>query len=146
MSSVSTKFLFQLADATDVFDNDKFLKGNFQIIENQIYSKSEVDGLIVSGSNANGSYVKYPDGTMICWASIAATAGTSVQNSGVKTYPVTFTATPYTFVQHQSLAGVFANYYVYGNAINGFTLYHIGRSSEDLSGTSFKYLAIGKWK
>jgi hypothetical protein len=65
LSTVSTKFQFQLADPTDVFDNDKFLKGNFQQIENLIYSKTEVDGLITTGSNSNGNYVKFPDGTMI---------------------------------------------------------------------------------
>jgi hypothetical protein len=146
MSSVSTKFLFQLADATDVFDNDKFLKGNWQQIEQLIYSKTEVDGLISSGSNSNGSYVKYPDGTMICWNSISAVAGTGIQNTGVKTYPITFTAAPFTMVQHYSQASVFANWYVYNNAINGFTLYHQGLSGVDLTGTSFKYIAIGKWK
>lgn len=146
MSTTSTKFLFQLADAVDVFDNDKFLKGNFQIIEQQIYSKSEVDGLIVSGSNANGSYVKFPDGTLICSASVSAIAGTGVRNTGVITYPVLFTAQPFTTIQHYSLASTFANWYIYNNASNGFTLYHQGLSSADLTGTSFKYIAIGKWK
>lgn len=146
MATTSTKFLFQLADGVDTFDNDKFIKGNFQIIEGQIYSKAEVDGLIVNGSNANGSYVKFPDGTMICWNSISAVAGTGVQNTGVKTYPITFASAPFTMVQHYSQASVFANWYVYNNAINGFTLYHQGLSGVDLTGTSFKYIAIGKWK
>lgn len=110
---------------------------------------TELGGIDTSGSNTNGSYIKYADGTMICWASIAATAGTSLQNTGLLTYPVTFTAAPYTTVQHYSLSGKFANWYIYNNASNGFTLYHQGVGGSptiDLTGTSFRWIAIGKWK
>jgi hypothetical protein len=99
-----------------------------------------------SGSNTNGSWVKYYDGTMICYGSKSATAGTGVQNTGVLTYPITFTVAPYTTVEFYSLSGIFADHYIYNNATNGFTLYHIGRSSEDLSGKSFRWIAIGRWK
>jgi hypothetical protein len=113
------------------------------------YGITDVDNTnygIVAGSNANGSYIQYPDGTMICWASIAAVAGTTIENTGVLTYPVTFVAQPYTTVQHYSLAGKFANWYIYNNATNGFTLYHQGLAGVDLSTTSFRWIAIGKWK
>jgi hypothetical protein len=43
MSTQTTKYQFQLADGTDTFDNDKFLKGNFQKVEDNTYSKKEVD-------------------------------------------------------------------------------------------------------
>jgi hypothetical protein len=113
------------------------------------YGITDVDNTnygIVAGSNANGSYVQYPDGTMICWASIAAVAGTTIENTGILTYPVTFIAQPYTTIQHYSLAGKFANWYIYNNATNGFTLYHQGLAGVDLSTTSFRWIAIGKWK
>jgi hypothetical protein len=98
VSTISTKFQFQLADPTDVFDNDKFLKGNFQQIENLIYSKTEVDGLIVTGSNVNGNYVKFPDGTLIQWFHITFSANGiawgAVANAGTTYY---YTSTTWTF-------------------------------------------------
>jgi hypothetical protein len=91
MSTTSTKFLFQLADPTDVFDNDKFLKGNFQIIENSVYTKTEIDGQIVKGSNSNGNYVKFPDGTMICYfdKTVTSNGGSYYSQDGVP-FPVAF--------------------------------------------------------
>jgi hypothetical protein len=100
----------------------------------------------VSGSNSNGSYIKFDDGTLICWASVAAVAGTATQNTGILTYPITFTTAPYTVVQHYSLSGKFADWYIYNNATNGFTIYHQGTSGADISGTSFRWQAIGRWK
>ena len=35
------------------------------------YSCNYINGLITSGSNANGSWVKYPDGTMICYGTVS---------------------------------------------------------------------------
>jgi hypothetical protein len=146
LSTTSTKFLFKLADPTDTFDNDVYLKGNFQIIENLIYSKTEVNALTTYGSNSNGSYIKFDNGVMIAYGSVSAVAGTTVQNTGVLLYPVIFNAAPYTIVQHNSLASKFANWYAYNGAIDGFTLYHQGVAAADLTGTSFRWVAIGRWK
>lgn len=41
MSSLSTNFGFQLADGTDDFDNDKYIKGNFQQIDANVLKKSQ---------------------------------------------------------------------------------------------------------
>jgi hypothetical protein len=146
LSTTSTKFTFKLADPTDTFDNDLYLKGNFNLIESLIYSKTEVNALTTYGSNANGNYIKFDNGVMISYASVSAQAGAGVQNTGVITYPVVFTAAPYVSVQHNSSAAIFASWYVYNNAINGFTLYHVGASNADLTGTSFRWIAIGRWK
>jgi hypothetical protein len=146
LSTTSTKFLFKLADPTDTYDNDLYIKGNFQIIENLIYSKTEVNALTTYGSNANGSYIKFDNGIMIAYGTVSATAGTAAQNTGVLLYPVVFNATPYTVAQHNSLATKFANWYVYNGAADGFTLYHQGLASIDLTGTSFRWVAVGRWK
>jgi hypothetical protein len=102
--------------------------------------------VVANGSNTNGSWVKFYNGIMICYGSVASAAGTDVKNTGVLTYPVAFTSAPYTMVTFYSLAGVFADYYIYNNASNGFTIYHIGRNAEDISGRSFRWMAIGAWK
>jgi hypothetical protein len=91
MSTVSTKFQFKLADPTDVFDNDAFLKGNFSIIEQQVYSKTEIDARTVYGSNVNGNYVKFPDGTMICYFSKTVTSsGVSYYSQDGVPFPIAF--------------------------------------------------------
>ena len=57
--------------------------------------------IIESGSNTNGKYIKFADGTMICWNYIEVTDqaingayGSLYDGSRVITYPVAFTATP----------------------------------------------------
>lgn len=41
MSSLSTNFGFQLADGTDDFNNDTYIKGNFQTIDANVLKKSQ---------------------------------------------------------------------------------------------------------
>jgi hypothetical protein len=77
------------------------------------------------------------------YGSVSAVAGTGTKSVAV-TFPIVFAATPVIFVQHWSLAGVFSNWYVYNGATNGFTLYHLGLSSVDLTGTSFRWFAVGQ--
>jgi hypothetical protein len=79
LSTVSTKFQFQLADPTDAFDNDKFIKGNFQKVEDTVYNKTEVDAKAVYGTNANGDYIKFDNGVLICHNTVNAIAGTTLQ-------------------------------------------------------------------
>lgn len=63
-------------------------------------------GIIASGNNVNGSYIKFADGTMIEWGNITqttsssssnqfgTTSGTSYSVSNLITYPVAFVSTP----------------------------------------------------
>jgi hypothetical protein len=105
-----------------------------------------LEGLVItSGSNANGFYVKYPDGTLICYGSVAALAGTGIKTIGTITYPAPFVGvTPYVIATHRSIAGRFADYYILDPKLTDFGLVHQG--STDLSGTIFTWQAIGKWK
>ena len=43
MSTTTTKFGFIKPDGSDAFDKDKYLNGNWDKIETQIYSKTEAD-------------------------------------------------------------------------------------------------------
>lgn len=104
-----------------------------------------------SGSNANGSWVKYPDGTMICWTIDSPTQTTntaigSLFNSGTvdMTFPQPFTATPAIFgavkyvsgrpwlglIEHQSSTLV-------GARVMGYTSSTQGTVS---------FVAFGRWK
>lgn len=101
---------------------------------------------ITSGSTSNGSYVKYPDGTMIAYNTVGGVAGTGLKTIATITYPVAFTAIPSVQVTHRSIAGKFANYYVLDPQINKFSLVHQGVNNVDLGDTIFTWTAIGKWK
>lgn len=108
--------------------------------------KTYADGLIVSGSNSNGSYIKYPDGTLVCYSGVYATAGTGLKTISGITYPDTFIGAPNVQVTHRSLAGKFANYYVLDPTTTAFGIVHQGVGNIDLNGTIFTWQAIGKWK
>ena len=77
--------IFNMVEATSIIDTDlivvedsadtkKITKANFKETmginakapQATTYTKVEVDGLITSGSNANGNWTKFPDGTLIC--------------------------------------------------------------------------------
>ena len=51
--------------------------------------------IIEQGSNANGEFVKYADGTMIVWGSVSITPVANTPTSATFTYPATFSATPF---------------------------------------------------
>ena len=56
------------------------------------YNCEYINGLIESGSNTNGSYIKFPDGTMICnGTKYFANTSDAWQ---VQTFPVSFIAEP----------------------------------------------------
>lgn len=70
-------------------------------INGQDYYYPGQTGIIESGSNANGTYIKYADGTMIAW--IIKTASVAITNSwgaiywgwmGQFSYPATFISAP----------------------------------------------------
>lgn len=51
-------------------------------------------GVIEYGSNSNGSYVRFADGTQICWGAVQVSYVNSSTLFGPWTYPAAFTSTP----------------------------------------------------
>ncbi len=49
-----------------------------------------IDGLVVSGSNSNGSYIKFPDGTMECFAELTAAYAQINRLEATWTFPQNF--------------------------------------------------------
>ena len=97
-----------------------------------------IDGLVVSGSNTNGSYVKFPDGTMIC---TGASANQTLEFEW--TYPQPFIANPIISVLPAFSSDLATN----------VTLYQRSKTSSSVTlkayGTSTPYImatAIGRWK
>lgn len=103
--------------------------------------------IVASGSNTNGNYVKYYDGTLMCYNSVSAVAGTTLKTISGLLFPFTFVGTtPYVFLTHRSVSGKFADYYVLNPTLSDFGIVHQGVASADLTGTIINWWAIGRWK
>lgn len=99
------------------------------------------------GSNTNGNWVKYPDGTMICWGAKTVSTNSSggrfgYYGSASATFPQTFSSIP----------NVATNYYkspVYWNSsapsvtASGCTVALAGDTNATNTVT---YIAVGRWK
>lgn len=44
---------------------------NMNLLQTNV--ENAINGIVESGSNTNGDYVKYADGTMICWKQVSGT-------------------------------------------------------------------------
>lgn len=105
-----------------------------------------------SGSNANGTYVKYADGTLICFRTITITYTTSAvayvhyYNGATYTYPHAFSSGTFPNLMLSALASEVIAVAVRGNG----TLDYIPRiytAEPRTSATSNVYMiAIGRWK
>ena len=112
------------------------------------------DGAIIeSGENANGRYVKWADGTMICTALLTnqtlmfnvSMGGFYRNNNFNVTYPAAFVGIPYIDV----CAGVANNLLwstarAISNTNTELGVFHV--ESSTLSGINVVYLAVGRWK
>lgn len=110
--------------------------------------------IIETGSNANGSYVKFADGTMIAWseASITTTSTTALENGGfrsattVLSLPVTFHAAPRVVASSRNST---RDVGLYAESTNVSTLSIIFKtiSSDSTSRVHIAHwIAIGRWK
>jgi hypothetical protein len=102
---VKTTSDFQLASRYDG-TNGLFFRGSHDI--GAVWNAWErIDTVVDSGSNANGYYVKYSSGLMICWQFISVTGqtwssvpiagSTYYYHAGIWTFPATFASNPVTF-------------------------------------------------
>lgn len=112
------------------------------------------NAIIESGSNTNGSYVKFGDGTMICWATsytslaVNTAKGAVYQSADIGwTYPAAFYAAPSvnTQVMATSSLGVFWNS---TKAIYSSNVINVIVSSASFAAFSQSHsrFAIGRWK
>lgn len=107
-------------------------------------------GIVESGSNSNGSYIKFSDRTMICWGNSAASVTTTNANGNVfyksatVTFPAEFVGADPTVIsrvtQNDSLTwpGMRS-----GVTLTTAVLYIIG--SQNVCSGYLGYVAIGEW-
>jgi hypothetical protein len=102
------------------------------------------------GSNANGEYAQFYNGTMFATHSIYASSGTgsSIRTMQNLAYPVTFVTTPYVFVQHRSISGKFVDHYVLNPTSTTYNIVFkpIDNGTSEYGDTIFTIFVIGRWK
>lgn len=137
---------------TATFSNIQFEKGiEFtELTENKFYG-------FESGENANGRWIKYADGTMICWGERTftniniTTAWGSVYETATKNDFGTF---PQAFISRPSIS-ITPHFGVscYIEILEGLSATNIGKTwfmcpvqRTNIASLSFNYMAIGKWR
>lgn len=108
-------------------------------------------GLIVSsGSNANGNWVQFADGTQMCMSASApettsnVTGNNFVSGTITFTYPKSFTSTPYIATSCDHVSGITWVGRTTNRTSSGFGAVIFGGGSSH-SG-SIRYIATGRWK
>lgn len=115
--------------------------------------------IIEQGSNANGNYVKYADGTMICWGTIASPTISAWSGSGSLFYsqlssfsfPATFASTPtgqLTFSDN-NVASRAAQICTYNFSTTGINTIYISTvisgAPTTSTGANLYFTAFGRW-
>ena len=162
LQEVADQDLFVIVDS-DKNTTKKIQAGNLGILvpkttkttsDTETYSCNYVNGIVESGSNENGNWVKFIDGTMICYQSFTCNVNYSTKygtgyyaeiTNEIKSFPVSFIETPKVSI------GLATNYGI-GCALRD-------TNSEKCATNIFVYtfasrtdtitlniIAIGKWK
>lgn len=110
-------------------------------------------GIMESGSNDNGNYIKFYDGTMICYETISKNVSLTDYWSQLKkgltsiTFSQKFISIPLVNVGLVD-AEKFAQLSISADSVNtsGFTAIVFKPNAVTNTGIKFSYIAIGKWK
>ena len=117
-------------------------------------NSNDIANIIESGSNDNGSWVKYSDGTMICWRQETVTDqainneyGSVFIGTRSFTYPIPFSTIPSltcTSFRYGTSAswGAVVDTSTTTAVLRGFDFFSRASGEDCLIG----YIAIGKWK
>ena len=136
-------------------DNNLILKSE-NVEYNNDTLKNTLDKIIESGSNDNGRWIKYSDGTMICYASVLReinfySSGSSYtgETTSKITFPQQFAETPRVTMNTQH-DGDYYYCIVYGflrdkTSITKITFLRTSSPNAAVE-IPFAYIAIGKWK
>ena len=108
------------------------------------------DGHIIeSGDNANGNYVRFADGTQICWSgNIAATATNAMNKNAEWTFPAQFFDTDIIVTGSPRRADNYAFFLGAYNINSGLevTMVFISNVAGFTNTIPVNCIAIGKWK
>lgn len=107
--------------------------------------------VVARGSNADGEYVRYADGTQIAWGkkvlSSRSWAVGEVYSPGALSFPISFISPPVLSVSNES--AIPANFYAVAEGVrsNNIDLIHIKYSGSSVTTmqNTYCYLAVGRW-
>ncbi|MBZ9980390.1 hypothetical protein LB521_04415 [Mesorhizobium sp. BR-1-1-8] len=101
-------------------------------------------GIIERGSNANGQYVRYADGTQMCWSTFNGTTVAGNVNFAAINYPAAFSAVPN--VSTDKLSSLATRFFT-SVASPSATTITIGLGDTGAGGISINvtYIALGRW-
>lgn len=121
---------------------------------NQLQTNVEnaINEVVESGENANGNYVKYADGTMICYGNASGTTTTNQDYYGFCkrtndvsfSYSQTFISAPIATIT-VSISSYISDYIIESTTTGATVRILINKNDTGLSYT-ISYIAIGKWK
>lgn len=137
-----------------LYENQTVINDSYNASTNETYSCNYINNIIESGSNANGNWIKYSDGTMFCWRRITFTsisfntAWGSVYESASQSFgdtPQTFISTPAIFTSADSAAyaGVEG---IHNASTTSYGEAQLFRPVNGSATVALNILAIGKWK
>ena len=126
---------------------------NMNKIENQLeQNTNDIAGIIESGSNSNGSWIKFSDGTMICRNTFLISDVTFTELATGINYSETQTITyPQEFIDNDVSVKVSCRSANFAWAVNETSIassfqFDILHSTNVIRDISCSYIAIGKWK
>ena len=111
-----------------------------------------INSIVENGSNDNGSWIKFADGTMICYGSfdlylnnfVAWGSLYSQDYENPHNFPQTFTSINTCLLENSGNAAAFISRAAYDT--NGITKISPTRPTTSTATYTFSYIAIGKWK
>lgn len=133
-------------------ENDKILRSE-NIEYNNDTLKNTLDKIVESGTNTNGTYVKYSNGTMICYNTVSH-ENVSITSAWGVFYESTLLslgdyAKPFTSVPTLVLTSHFPNFvekYANDSETSPGGFYACKPKSASSEIVRVSYIAIGKWK
>ena len=111
-----------------------------------------INSVVGNGTNNNGSWIKFADGTMICYGSFELVLNNFVAWGSLYSqdyenphnFPQTFASINTCLVENSGNAAAFISRVAYNT--NGITKLSPVRPTTSTATYTFSYIAIGKWK
>lgn len=109
--------------------------------------------IVERGSNANGEYVRFADGTQICWGIATdallttATVGAGFQSPGTSnfTYPISFAAAPRVFPGGYFPSGGASRAWANPAVVGAGSCTLVAHGFTNNATIQVAYLAVGRW-
>ena len=140
-------------NTSDLNNDSGFINAIKTINNNSLIGSGNltISNIVETGSNTNGSYIKFDNDYMICFNQVIfygmnitnGYEGVYYENTGNITYPQQFTNTPNVIIGALNIAGGgFSFYQITDSVFYGF-IWKVQGATKDVY---LNYIAIGKWR